>query len=177
MSPNIYVSKEQFRRECHISKATALWLIQSGLITAIDSQRKTDRYLIARTDVENYLRAREMDPKKYRYRKSEKKPSPINIKKYSQGRARKLQNAAEVAWRDAPDMLGLSEVTRLLGYREKVVQEWRKTLGLRTVRISRNVYFPKKYLIDFMTSPEFLTVEPKSAEHLALLRRADYISV
>ena len=60
-----YLSKEQFYKECHISKATALWLIQSGLIPAIDTKKKTKRYLIAREDVEIFKHERERNPSKY----------------------------------------------------------------------------------------------------------------
>ena len=43
------ISKDQFYRIAHISKATALYLLQSGLVPCIDSGKKTRRYTI-RTD-------------------------------------------------------------------------------------------------------------------------------
>ena len=35
------ISKDQFYRIAHISKATALYLLQSGLVPCIDSGKKT----------------------------------------------------------------------------------------------------------------------------------------
>ena len=64
-----YISKEQFCKECHVGKQTALWLIQNGLLPAINTTRKTDRYLISRVDIAHYLRNHELESKKYRYNK------------------------------------------------------------------------------------------------------------
>ena len=57
-----YLSKGQFCKECHISKATALYLIKNRLIPTINTKKKTKRYWIARSDMLAYLRARELDP-------------------------------------------------------------------------------------------------------------------
>ena len=57
-----YISKEQFCKECHVGKKTALWLIQSGLLSAINTMRKTDRYLISKAAVARYLHIRELEP-------------------------------------------------------------------------------------------------------------------
>ena len=54
-----YISKERFRIICHLSKASALKLIKSGLIPAIDTGIPTARYLIALEDVIKYLQDRE----------------------------------------------------------------------------------------------------------------------
>ena len=42
------VSKDQVYRICHISKATALFLLQSGMIPCTDSGKKTRRYKVNR---------------------------------------------------------------------------------------------------------------------------------
>lgn len=171
----IFLSKEEFRKECHISKATALWLIETGLIPVVRKESATtDRYLIARDDMEAYLRNRELEPKKYRYRKTERYPSGICVKSYTPARARKLRTAASITWENEPDMLLLSDVSRLLGYREKIIQEWRKTMELETVIVGQRLFFPKQYLIEFVSSANFHRVRPKSAEHLALLNAAEY---
>lgn len=55
MMANTFISKEQFCRDYHVGKATALWLIQTGLLSAIDTGRKTGRYLIADTDIQTFV--------------------------------------------------------------------------------------------------------------------------
>ena len=56
------VSKDQVYRICHISKATALYLLQSGLIPNVDSGKKTRKYRIQLDDVIAYLQKQEEDP-------------------------------------------------------------------------------------------------------------------
>ena len=43
------MSKDQFYQAAHISKATALYLLQSGLVPCKDSGKKTRRYTIKTT--------------------------------------------------------------------------------------------------------------------------------
>ena len=47
------ISKEQFYRIAHISKATALHLLQNGLVPCKDTGKKTRRYTIRTDDVRN----------------------------------------------------------------------------------------------------------------------------
>lgn len=142
-----YISKEQFRRECHVGKATALRLIQSGLLPAIDTKRKTDRYLIARVDVEKYLRERELNPKKYGYRKSEKVDSGIELKPYTPARGKQFRKMLQQEWEALPDMLRIGDVVRLLGYREQIIREWVKAFDMGNIMIGHTMYFPKQRLI------------------------------
>lgn len=49
------MTKEQFYKAAHISKATALFLLQSGLVACKDSGKQTRRYTIKTNDVIAYL--------------------------------------------------------------------------------------------------------------------------
>lgn len=60
------ITKDQFYRIAHISKATALFLLQSGKVPCKDSGKKTRRYKIRTDDVILYLIDREINPAKYR---------------------------------------------------------------------------------------------------------------
>ena len=60
------ISKDQFYRIAHISKATALHLLQSGLVPCRDSGKKTRRYTIRTDDVIYYMIDRELHPEVYR---------------------------------------------------------------------------------------------------------------
>ena len=46
------MSKDQFYQVAHISKATALYLLQSGLVPCKDSGKKTRLYTISNRDVQ-----------------------------------------------------------------------------------------------------------------------------
>ena len=52
------MSKEQFRIICHISKATAAKLLESGVVPCAHSGKKTRCYTIRKTDVQVYLKNR-----------------------------------------------------------------------------------------------------------------------
>lgn len=167
-----YISKEQFCKECHISKATALYLIENKLVPAINTQKQTNKYFIARSDMLRYLRDRERDPLKYKYERGNGKGA---IKEYTPVRAARLRKVILQEWADIPDILRLEETAELLGYPKKAVRSWRKNLGLKSLTVSHTLYFPKKSLIEFAISPEFHGLYPKSIEHMALLRRANYV--
>ena len=59
------MTKEQFYKAAHISKATALFLLQSGLVACKDSGKQTRRYTIKTNDVIAYLQDRILYPQKY----------------------------------------------------------------------------------------------------------------
>ena len=78
------LTKEQMRIVCHISKRKAMYLLQSGLIPCINTGKKTHTYLIKKTDIENYLRDREVNPWRYAvsYPKQASATDRSRIKKY-----------------------------------------------------------------------------------------------
>lgn len=165
MMANTFISKEQFCRDYHVGKATALWLIQTGLLPAIDTGRKTGRYLVADTDIQTYLRQRELDPKKYRYKGTP--PSSCGVP----SSPRQARAALAGLWSDIPDLLRLRDVAQLLGYDERVIVRWRKEWGLQYLQASQFIYYPKQYLIDFILSPLGHAQYPKSPEHIELLNK------
>ena len=71
------VQKEQFRIICHISKRTARYLLQSGLVPCVQSGKKTRNYTIKTKDIVRYLERREIHPEKY-------KPPPAHIAGHTQ---------------------------------------------------------------------------------------------
>ncbi|WP_276856874.1 helix-turn-helix domain-containing protein [Intestinimonas butyriciproducens] len=167
-----YLSKEQFYKECHISKATALRLIQSGLIPAIDTKKKTNRYFIAREDIEEFKRERERDPSKYALSVKPIVSTCGAFREYQRSGAIKMRQIAQVEWSNLPDILCVKDVAHLLGYRSETIYRWIKKLGLNGLKISGIHYIPQKCLLEFIASPEFHSVHPKSSQHIDLLRRS-----
>ena len=140
------------------------------MIPAINTQRQTNRYLISRNDMLQYLQEREHYPLRYRYKKGSKEV----VKEFTSVRATRLRKIIIQEWADMPDVLQLKETAQLLGYPPNTIRSWRKNLGLKCLTVSHTLYIPKKYLIDFVSGPEFHGIYPKSPEHMALLRRANY---
>ena len=59
------ISKDKFYKIAHISKATALHLLQNGLVPCKDTGKKTRRYTIRTDDIIFYLIDRELHPDRY----------------------------------------------------------------------------------------------------------------
>ena len=57
-----YISKEEFYQIAHICKETALWLIETGRVSAEKPKRKGFGYKIAKEEVERYLADRQQNP-------------------------------------------------------------------------------------------------------------------
>ena len=166
-----YLSKEQFYKACHISKATALRLIKSGLIPAIDTHRQTKRYFIAREDVVNFMREREKNPEKYKLNSVQ---TYGGFRVYKRSVGARMRRMAQSEWINFPDVLCVQDVVELLGYQKKTVYRWRKESGLKGFQISGIHYIPKSSLLDFIAGPDFHRIQKKSEKHIDLLRRASY---
>ena len=59
------ITKDQLYRICHISKSTALYLLQSGKIPCTYTGKKTRCYKIKKEDVIAYLENRKIFPESY----------------------------------------------------------------------------------------------------------------
>jgi len=167
-----YLSKEQFYKMCHISKATALQLIQTRTVPAVDTGKRTNRYLIARSDVEKYLQVRSENPPSLTSGRAKSIYTYGVLAEYNQETAARLRRIATYDWRYQPDILLVSDISSLLGYRKETIYRWRKKLGLKSCIISSKLYIPKQYLLDFIESPEFYHIQKKTIQHINLLRRA-----
>ena len=78
------MNKEQMRIACHISKQTALYLLQFYLIPHTCTGKKTRCYAIKKSDVIAFMNDREVNPEKY--------IAPKNWYKYG----------SEMVWTEAP---------------------------------------------------------------------------
>ena len=169
------VSKDQVYRICHISKATALYLLQSGLIPNVDSGKKTRKYRIQLDDVIAYLQKREEDPLTFkppenyyagrRYPPSRRKRLHVPIGRYLEAREffeRELQSYDEV--------LTTAEVSEFLGYTEKTVVDWCAKNEINHFLIKNKLRFPREYLIDFILSNRCNSIIMKSQKHISLIK-------
>ena len=176
-----FVSKDQVYRICHVSKATALFLLQSGLIPCTDSGKKTRRYRVKLDDVIEYLLNREIDPIAY------KPPEGYYINKSHpvsphHKRARippELLPGARYFFENKmqkyDDVMTTVEVSKFLGYSRQAVISWHERKEIKDFVIKGKLMFPKEYLLDFIISDRFNNILLKSNKHIALIK--EYLSV
>lgn len=140
-----YITKEQLYQICHISKKSAQNLLESGEIPCIDSGRKTHRFLIATTDVVDYLHRRDNTPR----------PA------VDETAVEKIHAALALY----PDVLSVAQVSELTGRRSSTVTKWCRLNYIENIYAGGKNHIPKASLADFLVSrwEEFQNIGEKEA--------------
>ena len=137
-----YISKEEFYQIAHICKETALWLIETGRVSAEKPKRKGFGYKIAKEEVERYLADRQQNPLYYLKGKRHNCIPYTPPQPYSS----ELGGAIRLA----------------------VEQEMS---SLPALKCFNKTYFPKIPLMDFVSSEDYYNLPCKGRKHIELLRR------
>ena len=164
-----YISKEQLCKICHISKRTALRLLEDGSIPCKSNGKQTRKYQIALADVEAFLLKRQarikINPREAR-----------NVYRPMSAEMKSLLPHVVTDWLEPyPDVLSVAEVVQITGYGSSSVVKWCKKEDLQHYCIGRKFFVPKTWLQEFMLSERFWGIHVKSHIHrqsLASLERA-----
>ena len=174
------MSKDQFYQVAHISKATALYLLQSGLVPCKDSGKKTRRYTIKTTDVIAYLQDRILYPAKYAAPdgwyigrstgKVKHREAGVNSIVYFTPEQRTLlQDYFREEMSDFEDLITVKEFADFLGYNPNSVVRWCNKLALKCFNVSGKYLIPKVCAIEFLATDTSLGVRRKSHRHQLFL--------
>lgn len=180
----VWMSKEQFRKVAHISKATASYLLESGAVPCKKSAAKTRCYRIKTEDVVAYLQDRIIYPEKYRatdgwYAKGEKTKGVIRpngdsmILVLSEEQTTRLYAYFEKELAGYEDLMNAEEISEFLGYNRNSVSYWCRKKGLKCFYVDRRYLIPKSCLIAFLVSQKALGIRRKSYRHILYL--ADFM--
>ena len=157
------VQKEQFRIICHISKRTARYLLQSGLVPCVQSGKKTRNYTIKMKDIVRYLERREIHPEKYRLPPGSYSGTyavkPLLPESVTTAELRKYYIES---FRDIPDIVSTREAAELTGATASTVAKWIRTKKLKALSNGPAFIIPKVNLIEFMASDAYLNRRLKS---------------
>lgn len=174
------ISKEQFRQIAHISKATALYLLQSGLVPCKQTDKKTHRYKIRTDDVIVYMIEREFNKEKYQApdRWYSSRSHPVTpYQKYRNTLLRLSENDLAsfreyITERIAEynDLVTASDVTEMIGYSKSIVNKWCNANKLKAFRVSNRFLIPKIELANFLTSRYSFDITRKTWKHLLLIK-------
>ena len=164
-----YISKEQLCKICHISKRTALRLLEDGSIPYKSNGKQTRKYQIALADVEAFLLKRQarikINPREAR-----------NVYRPMSAEMKSLLPHVVTDWLEPyPDVLSVDEVVQITGYGSSSVVKWCKKEDLQHYCIGRKFFVPKTWLQEFMLSERFWGIHVKSHIHrqsLVSLERA-----
>ena len=177
------ISKDQFYRIAHISKATTLYLLQSGLVHCIDSGKKTRRYTIRMDDVIFYMIDREKHPEVYqapvnwyKKRSGKKRSSADCYRELSELSLRALKDRKafrkfiEKRLEGYDDLMKVAEVMEVIGYSNTSIHRWCRDKKLKAFYVSSKFLIPKISLVDFLVSQDSFDIKRKSKKHIFLIR-------
>lgn len=164
-----YISKEQLCKICHISKRTALRLLEDGSIPCKSNGKQTRKFQIALADVEAFLLKRQarikINPREAR-----------NVYRPMSAEMKSLLPHVVTDWLEPyHDVLSVDEVVEITGYGSSSVVKWCKKEDLQHYCIGRKFFVPKTWLQEFMLSERFWGIHVKSHIHrqsLVSLERA-----
>ena len=156
------MNKEQMYKVCGISKSTARYLLESGLIPCIDTGKKTHRFLIKKEDVISYINGRERHPEKYR--------APALW--YNDGvSSANLSQSTELCSTDLPpekireyyydklkfyrELMTVDQIRMFTGFTKNAVNGWINNGRLQYLDCLMGYMVPKEYFIDFLCSEWF----------------------
>ncbi len=168
------MTKDQFYRICHISKATARYLLQSGTVPCHYTGKKTRCYTIRKEDVQEYLRKRSNHPEDYTAtagwygtKRSKSIGMPKQLSAETLGKLHSYYTALLVNY---PDVLSTNEIVELTGYSRITVNKWCNENCVPHFFRKRTNYIPKTLLIDFFCSERFRNISKKTKWHIYTLR-------
>jgi hypothetical protein len=169
-----YVSLDQLCRICKIAKRSARYLIQNGIIPAIDTGKQTWRYKIALNDVIEYLRRRDevgsmIPPGEV---SSRGKQRTGNQKSFAQivclGHEQEVATYFEHIYADYDNVLTVEDVTEMTGLNKSSITKMLKAGLIKSLSDRPKYLIPKQYLLEFVATRGFLEAKTNS-EHFAKL--------
>lgn len=173
------MSRSQFREACRIGTRTSLYLIKSGLVPCQDNGKKTRCYKIYKKDVAEYLRRRESDPMHYTppsgwysNHPNRKPPKPALVGRVDLDLAARMvmRYHYENELKHYPDVLTVSDISRLTGYSQHTVSRWCTEGRVKTLMRQPKFIVPKVWLLDFLCSDDYNQINRKSKKHRRLLK-------
>lgn len=154
------MSKDQLYRVAHISKATALYLLQSGAIPCKDTGKKTRRYTIKTDDVIEYLRQREICPEKYKASEgwyagtagAKKTIAPSCWITLTPEQTKKFELFFEAEMKEMADLITIEELAVFAGYKSTSVVNWCSSKKMKAFKIGGKYFIPKECAIKYLAS-------------------------
>lgn len=171
------LNKEQFRLVCHISKRTALYLLQSKLVPNINTGRKTHKYQIRKEDIIAFAKDYGNNPNKYLAPENwyvYKDPSPNgNTRRCYDFNHDFSKNALKYyteLLENEQAILTVKDISRLTGYPDRTITRWIRTGRLVSFNAWANHYYiHKSTLCDFLCGDYYHHIQKKSVTHVATI--------
>ena len=166
-----FLSLDELSKVCKISKKSARYLVEHGVIPAINTGKRTWRYKIKIDDVIDYLKRHEkfgsMIPpgavssrKKHRSGGSRKSFSQI----VTQGQEHEVAEYFEYIYADYDEILTTVDIVEMTGLNKSTILSLLKGSHIKSITDRPKYLVPKQYLLEFVVTRRF--IESKSDSEL-----------
>ena len=168
-----FISLDQLYKICGVSKISATYLVENGIIPAIDTGKQTWRYKIALDDAITYLRRREqvgsMIPRGVA---TSRKPKHERMKSTRKCFAQMVTPGQEAAiaeyfdfiFADYDEILTTLDIIEMTGLEKSTVLKLLKAGVIKSIMTYPKYLIPKPYLLEFVITPRFIEYRTNS-EH------------
>ena len=154
-----YVSMDQFYRICRIAKRSALYLVQNGIVPAIDTGKQTWRYQIAIDDVISYLEVREQSGSMIPAGAVSSRQTQT-ISTYRQivpaGMEKEIPRYFRYLYAEYADVLTAADIADMTGLNISTIIKRLKAGKIKSLASRPKYLVPKEFLYEFVATPGFL---------------------
>lgn len=168
------VNKEQLREVCHISKKTASFYLQSGLLPCTHNGKLTRCYSIKKKDLIQFLEDLQENPARYFVPASWYKGASYSNKipdasvyiVLNKEKMFLLLRYYDDKMRGYPNLMSVEMVSEFTGYAIRTVRIWCGRGRLKSFIANRRHWVPKVYLKEFLASEGYNDICKKSEKHI-----------
>jgi hypothetical protein len=173
-----FISLDELCRICKIAKRTGSYLIENGIIPAIDTGKETWRYKIAIDDVITYLKRREqigsmIPPGAVTSRKNHKNRRLSNRLSFSRmvelGQEWEIAEYFDFLYAGCEDLLTRIDIVEMTGLDKSTVLKLLKKGHIKSIMQSPKYIVPRQYFMDFLVSERFIESQTRSEQFIKIL--------
>jgi len=174
-----FLSLDELSRVCKISKRSARYLVEHGIIPALDTGKQTWRYQIKTDDVIRYLQLREklgsMIPPGAVSSRTKKRNNPHfgNRKTFSRyitsGQECYVMEYFKHIYSDFDEILTTAEVVVMTGLNKSTVLKLLKAGKIKSLEARPKYLIPKKYLLEFVVTRRYIEAKTDSESFKKIL--------
>lgn len=145
------ITKEQLYKICHMSKETAKYYLDTGLIPCTHNGKKSRCYTIAIEDVVAFLEDREVHPEKYRLPRSAwSRIRQPDLPAKQEGHRGSLFAFYREHFVGEPDVLSVDEAAAMVKVTRDTVLKWCAEKEFEVFTVKRAFQIPKDGYLKFL---------------------------
>ena len=167
-----FLSLDDLYKVCKISKKSARYLVEHGIIPATDTGKKTWRYKIAVDDVITYLKQREkfgsmIPPGAVSSRQKHRNGAAASSRKsfsqiVTEGQESEVAEYFSYIYAKYTEVLTTVDIIEMTGLNKSTVLNLLKAGHIKSLTDTPKYLVPKEYLLEFVVSRQFIEARTNS---------------